>query len=102
MNSNKPIAELSVGKLRYRCSTDIFEFESTRELDCSLDIIGQDRAIQAIRLGLAVRSRGYNILVQGLTGTGRETTVKSILEKVAHNSTIPVSYTHLRAHETLR
>ena len=89
MSAKKPIAELPVDKLRYRCPADVFEFETTRELDCSLDIIGQDRAIKAIRLGLAVRSRGYNILVQGLTGTGKETTVKSILEKVAHNSTIP-------------
>ena len=89
MSSKKPIAELPVDKLRYRCSADVFEFETTKELDCSFDIIGQDRAIKAIRLGLSVRSRGYNILVQGLTGTGKETTVKSILEKVAHNSTIP-------------
>jgi Cdc6-like AAA superfamily ATPase len=89
MASNQPNSGLPVDKLRYRCSPDVFEFETTQELECAFDIIGQDRAIRAIQLGLSVRSRGYNILVQGLTGTGKETTVKSILEAVAHNSTVP-------------
>jgi ATP-dependent Lon protease len=58
-------------------------------LTWSGDIIGQDRAIKAIKLGLSVPSRGYNIYVQGLTGTGKETTVSCILEQVATDSRIP-------------
>jgi lon-related putative ATP-dependent protease len=85
-----------VEKLRYRCSPEEFSFETTAELDGEFEIIGQDRAVKAIQLGLAVTSKGYNIIVQGLTGTGRETTVKSILEKVAHKSAVPgdICYVH--------
>ncbi len=88
--------EVPLEKLRYRCSPDSFSFETTKELDFGFDIIGQDRAIKAIRLGLAVESRGFNIVVQGLTGTGKETTVKSILEKVARSTSIPldICYVH--------
>ena len=81
--------EVAVDKLRYRCPPDSFDFESTETVDGSFEIIGQERAIKAIKLGLAVASRGYNLLVQGLTGTGKETTVKSILEQVAHDARIP-------------
>ena len=83
-------------ELRYRCPPEAFSFETTAELDGAFEIIGQERAIKAIRLGLSVPSPGYNILVQGLTGTGKETTVKSILEKVADNRSIPqdICYVH--------
>jgi lon-related putative ATP-dependent protease len=89
-------AEIPVSKLRYRCSPDVFHFETTRELSPGFEIIGQDRAIRAIQLGLAVQSRGYNVVVQGLAGTGRETTVKSILEKVAQGGNVPkdICYVH--------
>lgn len=88
--------EVPVEKLRFRCSADVFDFETTGELHEHFEIIGQERAIKAIRLGLAVASHGYNVVVQGLTGTGKETTVKSILESVATTSRVPgdVCYVH--------
>jgi len=88
--------EVPVEKLRYRCSPDAFSFETTGELEPEFEVIGQDRAIKAIQLGLAVQSRGFNVVVQGLAGTGRETTVKSILEKVARGTSIPsdICYVH--------
>ncbi len=89
MTDPRPPVEVPVDKLRYRCSPDSFDFESTETVDGGFEIIGQERAIKAIKLGLAVESRGYNLLVQGLTGTGKETTVKSILEQVAHDARIP-------------
>ena len=95
MPNSKP-EPLPAEKLRYRCPPESFSFETTAELPSEFDIIGQDRAIKAIQLGLSVPSRGYNILVQGLTGTGKETTVKSILEKVADKKTVPndICYVH--------
>ena len=79
--------ELSAEQLRYRCPLDTFKFKTTEEIDAPFEIIGQERAIKAIQLGLMVPFRGYNILVQGLTGTGKETTVKSILETIQDRST---------------
>lgn len=85
----KAFPEVPVEKLRWRCDPAVFPFETTGDLACAENIIGQDRAIKAIRLGLSVPSRGYNIYVQGLTGTGKETTVECILEQVAIDSRIP-------------
>lgn len=50
-------------------------------------IIGQQRAIDAIRVGLNVQSKGYNIFVTGSTGTGRTSTIRHILEQLNHGDT---------------
>lgn len=42
-------------------------------------IIGQDRAIRALQLGLELESPGYNIYLSGPSGSGRMTTAKHIL-----------------------
>ncbi len=46
----------------------------------SFRIVGQDRAIQAIELGLGVSGEGYNIFVMGAPGTGRRTVLSSLLK----------------------
>jgi ATP-dependent Lon protease len=45
-------------------------------------IIGQDRALRALALGLDIQHNGYNIFVTGLSGTGRTTTIKRLLQEV--------------------
>ncbi len=63
--------KINLGKLKIKSSADIPYCQA---------IIGQEKAIKSIQLGLKVKSRGYNIFVTGLTGTGRSTTIKSLLE----------------------
>lgn len=46
-------------------------------------IIGQPRAIMAIRLGINILGRGYNIFVAGLPGTGRHNAIMQILKQEA-------------------
>lgn len=68
--------------LRWRCSAGQLAFRSTDELDPCRVIIGQERALKAIRLGLEIDSLGYNLFVTGLIGTGRNTTIKALLEEI--------------------
>jgi lon-related putative ATP-dependent protease len=42
-------------------------------------IIGQDRAISALELGLGIKSDGYNIFIMGASGTGRRTVLTTLL-----------------------
>ncbi len=53
------------------------------------EIVGQDRAVKAIQLGLSMKSHGYNIFVSGINGTGRTATVKKLLEELNVGSSIP-------------
>jgi ATP-dependent Lon protease len=47
--------------------------------ECPINIIGQGRAVEAIQLGLSVRSDGYNIFVTGDVGSGRSTVTRRML-----------------------
>ena len=74
--------ELTFKDLDYRVIWRPKRVRSSQAIDPCCEIIGQDRAIQAIRLGLQVKSRGYNIFVTGLPGTGRTTTIKHLLQQL--------------------
>ena len=76
-------AELTPAELRGVCSVDLFQFTDTSELDPLDEVIGQERAVQAIDFGLNMKSPGYNIFVTGIAGTGKSTIVKEIIDKFA-------------------
>ena len=48
-------------------------------------IIGQERAITALELGLGIKSHGYNIFIMGASGTGRRTVLTTLLENYKPN-----------------
>lgn len=81
--------ELPFRKLSWSCSTSVFDFRTTREIKPCPDIIGQDRALEAIKMGLELEHRGYNIFITGLVGTGRTTTIKHLLERLEKKGPIP-------------
>ena len=58
-------------KLKEKCDPDIFQYETTEKLKVSRELIGQERAMEALEYGLSIGRKGYNIFVSGLTGTGR-------------------------------
>ncbi|HUX38903.1 MAG TPA: ATP-binding protein [Rectinemataceae bacterium] len=43
------------------------------------EVIGQPRALEALRMGVRIRSKGYNVWVSGAPGTGRRTAVLRVL-----------------------
>lgn len=69
-------------ELRWTCPESAFDFEKTSDIEPSDKIVGQERAKRAVRLGLEIPSIGYNMFVTGVSGTGRETTVKRILDSI--------------------
>ncbi|MHC5081958.1 MAG: Lon-like protease helical domain-containing protein, partial [Planctomycetota bacterium] len=74
--------EIPPAQLRWVCKPSQFKFKSTSELEPIGDSVGQERALRAFKLGLALFKPGYNIFVSGLTGSGKTSTVKNILEQV--------------------
>ena len=70
-----------VERLHWICPQDIFQFECTSDIAPLKEFIGQDRASDAIKFGLAVERSGYNLFLTGLTGTGKAATIKASLSK---------------------
>ncbi|MBK7866213.1 MAG: AAA family ATPase [Ignavibacteriales bacterium] len=81
----KPVAarkhtELKPSAYRWKCNLSTFKFETTEEIEPVEGIIGQERAIKALRLGVGLHASGYNIYIAGLAGTGKASTVRKVLE----------------------
>ena len=88
--------ELKPKDLRWECNAKRLGFETTDELDFKPNIIGQDRALEAMHLGLSIRSAGYNIFVSGLTGTGKLTAIRYMLEAMdlAREDLVDICYVY--------
>lgn len=64
-------------------------FQTTAELQDGLEIIGQQRAVDAIRFGIGMSHQGYNLFALGPNGTGRQTTVHRFLQQRAATEPVP-------------
>ena len=82
--------------LRWHCDPDSLGFDRTEEIPETKGIIGQDRAVEALRLAFSIRSKGHNVYVSGAAGTGRTTTVKHLLETLDTGRKAPsdIVYVH--------
>lgn len=79
----KKFNELKPHELKWVYSPDKLKFETIEKVEPLEDIIGQERALKALKLGTELFAPGYNIFVCGLTGTGRMTTIKHILKQIS-------------------
>jgi ATP-dependent Lon protease len=73
--------EVPPGDLRWRCTPDLLGITDMADAAPSREIIGQDRALRAIHVGLEMKHYGYNIFVTGQPGTGRTTTIERMLRE---------------------
>jgi lon-related putative ATP-dependent protease len=86
---------LPVDDLCQLCDPAQFEFETTAELDDLEEVIGQDRAIDAIRFGIGIRQEGYNLFALGSHGTGKYTSVRGSLVQKASTETVPSDWCYV-------
>ena len=80
---------LTFAELRKICDPALFKFTSTAEIDPLDDVIGQERAVSAIQLGLNMHRPGYNLFVTGPEGSGKRTIVQDIVTRHAGSQTAP-------------
>ncbi len=86
---------LTPQQLRWTCDPDVFTFQTTAELPADETIIGQERAVRALDLGLTIKQPGYNIYVTGPTGTGRTTYTQKKVQAVAATRPVPPDWCYL-------
>lgn len=76
---NRNINELSYNELKLDIKVPLEN--NTTEDTGSWGIIGQPRAIKALKMGIDIKARGYNLFVSGDPGTGRRTAIMQILKE---------------------
>ncbi|MBC8145000.1 MAG: AAA family ATPase [bacterium] len=87
--------ELPARMLRWYIDPSQLDFPSTAFVQPLDHIIGQDRALESLTLGAQIQSPGYNIFVSGLSGTGRMTTIKNILEGISTDASLQRDYAYV-------
>lgn len=86
---------LDAQKLYQRCDPTLFPFGTTADLAGATEIIGQDRAVDAIRFGVDMQRPGYNLFVLGDPGAGRHTVVRRLLETKAAEGEAPSDWCYI-------
>lgn len=74
---------LKPDQLRRRVDPKTLRFATTAEVEPLTGTIGQPRALDAIEFGIQIETRGYNLFVSGLPGSGRTTTVRDYVDRAA-------------------
>ncbi|SDF78256.1 Lon protease family protein [Thalassobaculum litoreum] len=74
-----PIPALTVDDLYRHTDLSKLGFKTTKELEPVDTLIGQDRALEAVRFAARMRSRGYNLFVIGPKGSGKHAAVRGYL-----------------------
>ena len=82
-------AKLLPAQLFNRCDPGEFSFGTTADLDGTTEIAGQQRALEAIRLGMGIRRDGFNLFALGPSGTGKESAVLQFLNAIAPKEARP-------------
>ena len=82
-NSNsKHVSSLPPEKLRWHCDPARIPFETTAEVEPTVNDMGQDRALRALRMGVELKASGYNLFVCGLSGTSRGGMIVRMVEEM--------------------
>ena len=89
------VKELKAEQVRLKCNPAMFKCDSTSDLEPYEGIIGQDRALSALKFGLNIQKPGFNIFVSGLAGTGKTTVIKSFLDALAMKKEIPPDWCYV-------
>ncbi len=80
---------LTPDQLYRTCDGSQFSFQTTAELPDLAEVIGQPRAVEAIRFGMGMSSQGYNMYALGPSGTGKSTTIRQFLVQEAAKQPVP-------------
>lgn len=88
-------APLAVESLYRVADLSTLSFETTEELESLEQMVGQDRAIEALQFGAGMRAQGYNLFVLGPNGSGKHTVVRGYLAERARGELVPMDQVYV-------
>jgi predicted ATP-dependent protease len=97
-----PIEALTPDRLARRCDPSSLGFATTAELTDVTEIVGQQRAVEAIDFALQMPGQGYNLLVMGPEGTGKYTAIRQYLDQQAACRPVPDDWCYVHNFQDAR
>jgi lon-related putative ATP-dependent protease len=90
------VKPLEATALCQRCDPAQFTFETTADLQDLTEVIGQARAVEAVRFGIGIRREGFNLFALGPEGTGKYAVVRHYLERQAATQSPPADWCYVQ------
>jgi predicted ATP-dependent protease len=88
--------ELAPEQLRRTIDVQSLGIDNTEQLAPLDGIIGQQRAVAALRFGLGISDAGFNIYVAGPPRSGKMTAVQAFIEMLAHTRPTPPDWCYVQ------
>lgn len=87
--------EVPIERLYHHCDPALIAIPTSQSSNTLETIIGQSRAVKAMQFGLGITSKGFNLYVSGLPGTGRTTAIKRFIEEIAAQQAVPPDWCYV-------
>jgi len=82
-------------RLVRHCDPAALPFTTTAELEPLDEMVGHDRAVEAVAFGVAIRQPGFNLYAMGPEGIGKVSLLRSVLEARAALEPIPPDWCYV-------
>jgi len=86
---------LAASDLRRTVDPQALGFKTTADLEPAVGLIGQDRAVAAIRFGVDIKAHDFNIFVAGPPASGKSTAVTAYISKKAGEAPTPSDWVYV-------
>ena len=93
-NMSSP-ALLAMKDLQLCCDPALLDFEDTSSIEPLPGLIGQERALGAIKLAVSIPHADFNLFVLGPSGSGRHSAVQTLMEGEAVNRPLPSDWVYV-------
>src|SRR3990172_12096247 len=90
-----PLESLRPGDLRTVTDPGSLGFVTTAELPDLDEVVGQDRAVEAVEFAIGIRRDGYNLYALGPEGIGKQHLIRAFLERQAANDPVPDEWAYV-------
>ncbi|MEG0221457.1 MAG: AAA family ATPase [Clostridia bacterium] len=91
----KKFEEVKYTEMKRACKMDCLKFKTTAELEPYDGIIGQERAINAVKTAVTIPQKGFNLYLSGDVGMGKTAYALNIINKVAKKQKAPNDYCYI-------
>ena len=86
---------LSPEQLYRVCDASQIGFDTTADFHETPGIVGQARAVEAIRFGVGIRHEGYNLYALGPSGTGKRSVTEDYIRRQAATEAVPSDWCYV-------
>ena len=95
----KKFKELKSVNLKNSFNVDTLKFDTTDEVEPFNGIIGQERALDAIKSAMQIPQKGFNLYISGTLGIGKTAYALSVVNSLSEKMPVPQDYCYINNFE---